>query len=63
METADLYGKMFPNSVHPSFILIWGPYAFFVSGLLQLIAGLVEMTRNNIYGAWLRYMMHRASCI
>jgi succinate-acetate transporter protein len=28
-----------------------GPYAFFISGLLQLIAGLVECTRNNIYGA------------
>lgn len=28
-----------------------GPYAFFVSGLLQLIAGLIEASRNNIYGA------------
>ena len=51
METADLYGKLLNNSVDPSFILTWGPYAFFVSGLLQLIAGMFEVTRNNIYGA------------
>ena len=51
LETADLYGKLFENSVNPSFVLTWGPYAFFVSGLIQLIVGMFEVTRNNIYGA------------
>lgn len=51
MENADTFGKLVPNTVAPSFLLLWGPYAFFVSGLLQLIAGIVEATRNNIYGA------------
>jgi len=51
METADLLGKLVPNTVDPSFVLTWGPYAFWISGLLQLIAGMFEAGRNNIYGA------------
>lgn len=51
METADVFGKLVPNTVDPSFLLTWGPYSFFVSGLLQLIAGMYEAGRNNIYGA------------
>jgi uncharacterized protein len=51
LEVAHIFGKLVNYSVHPSFNLIWGPYAFFVSGLLQVIAGLIEASRNNIYGA------------
>jgi succinate-acetate transporter protein len=51
LETADLFGRLVVGTVDQSFVLVWGPYAFFVSGLLQLIVGLWEVTRNNIYGA------------
>jgi succinate-acetate transporter protein len=51
LEMTDLLGKLVPNSVAPSFVLTWGPYAFWLSGLLQLIVGMFEVTRNNIYGA------------
>lgn len=51
LESAELFGRLVPGTVDESFVLIWGPYAFFVSGLLQLIAGMWEVTRNNIYGA------------
>ena len=51
LESADLLGKLVPNSVDPSFVLIWGPYGFWLSGLLQLIVGIFEVTRNNVYGA------------
>jgi succinate-acetate transporter protein len=51
LETAELFGRLVPGTVDESFVLIYGPYAFFVSGLLQLIVGMWEVTRNNIYGA------------
>jgi succinate-acetate transporter protein len=51
MESAELFGRLVPGTVDASFVLIWGPYAFFVSGLLQLIVGMWEVTRNNVYGA------------
>jgi succinate-acetate transporter protein len=51
LETAELFGRLVPGTVDESFVLVWGPYAFFVSGLLQLIVGMWEVTRNNIYGA------------
>ena len=51
METADLFGKLVPGTVDPSFVLTWGPYAFWSSGLLQLIVGILEVFRNNVYGA------------
>ncbi|KAI2500337.1 GPR1/FUN34/yaaH family [Fragilaria crotonensis] len=50
MDVVHLLGNLVENSINPSFYLIWGPYAFFVSGVLQIIAGLVEASRNNIYG-------------
>jgi len=37
--------------VSESFILTWAPYAIFISGLLQLLVGMWEVTRNNVYGA------------
>ena len=51
LESAELFGRLVPGTVDESFVLVWGPYAFFVSGLLQLIVGMWEVTRNNIYGA------------
>ena len=51
LESTHLLGELVPNSVAPSFVLTWGPYAFFVSGLLQLIVGMYEVLRNNVYGA------------
>ena len=33
------------SSIAPSFNLIYGPYAFFVGGLLQLLVGICEITR------------------
>lgn len=51
LESTHLLGELVPNSVSPSFALTWGPYAFFVSGLLQLIVGMYEVLRNNVYGA------------
>jgi succinate-acetate transporter protein len=39
------------TKIDPSFLLIWGPYAFFVSGLVQFVVGINEISRNNIYGA------------
>ena len=50
MDFAHILGKLVDNSIDPSFYLIWGPYAFFISGFLQVVAGLVEASRNNIYG-------------
>lgn len=51
LESADKLGTLVSGTVDESFVLIWGPYAFFVSGLLQLLVGLNEISRNNIYGA------------
>ena len=51
LESADALGRLVPNTVAPSFVLIWGPYAFWLSGLLQLIVGMFEVTRGNVYGA------------
>ena len=51
LDVADLFGKLVPGTVDPSFILIWGPYAFFVSGLLQFVVGMFAVARNDVYGA------------
>jgi len=51
LDNLDLLGKLVGGSVDASFLLTFGPYAFFVSGLLQLLVGLNEISRNNVYGA------------
>lgn len=51
LETTALMGSMFPGSIEPSFRLAWGPYMFFVGGLLQVIVGTLQVFRNNLYGA------------
>ena len=42
-----------PNSgyVHEPFYATWSAYAFFIGGLLQLLVGILEVFRNNVYGA------------
>ena len=39
------------SKIDGSYLLIYSPYAFWVSGFLQLIVGINEISRNNIYGA------------
>jgi succinate-acetate transporter protein len=39
------------SAVEDSWVLIFGPYALFVSGLLQFVVGLNEIARNNVFGA------------
>lgn len=51
LETTALMGAMYPGSIEPSFRLAWGPYMFFVGGLLQVIVGTLQVLRNNLYGA------------
>ena len=33
------------------FYATWSAYAFFIGGLLQLLVGILEVFRNNVYGA------------
>ena len=53
LETAALLIQLVPNNraVTPAFYLSWGPYMFFVGGILQLIVGIFQVLRNNVYGA------------
>ena len=51
LAAAELFGRLVPGTVDPSFVLTWGPYGFWVSGVLQLIVGMFEAARNNVYGA------------
>ena len=39
------------SALNASYLIVYSPYAFFVSGLLQFVVGLNEISRNNIYGA------------
>ena len=52
LETAHLTGQLIPNSVNTErYLLKWGPYMFFVGGLLQIIVAIFQVFRNNVYGA------------
>lgn len=51
LDSLNILRKLDQGSIDPSFLLTWGPYAFFVSGLVQLLVGLNEISRNNVYGA------------
>jgi succinate-acetate transporter protein len=51
LQTTSLLGTLVPNAVGASFVLTYGPYGFWLCGLLQLIVGMNEVRRNNIYGA------------
>jgi succinate-acetate transporter protein len=51
LETAAAMATLAPGSVDESFVIAWGPYMYFVGGVLQIITGLLQVFRNNIYGA------------
>jgi hypothetical protein len=51
LETIALMSRLLPNSTDPRFVLTWGPYMYFVGGLLQVITGIFQVLRGNIYGA------------
>jgi succinate-acetate transporter protein len=51
LESAALMGRLIPGSINMSFVLKWGPYMLFVGGLLQVIVGIFQVIRGNLYGA------------
>jgi succinate-acetate transporter protein len=51
LETANAMITLVPGMVNESFVLAWGPYMYFVGGMLQFTSGLLQVYRNNIYGA------------
>ena len=51
LETASLLIDLVPNSVNANFYLSWGPYMFFVGGLMQILVAIFQVVRNNVYGA------------
>jgi len=51
LETAQVMSQLVPDFVSPAYILAWGPYMFFVGGLLQIFTATLQVFRNNIYGA------------
>jgi succinate-acetate transporter protein len=51
LETAAAMAALAPGSIDESFVIAWGPYMFFAGGVLQIITGLLQVFRNNIYGA------------
>jgi len=50
-QAADLMEKLCPGTVDSSFVLTWGPYAFWASGAVQVLVSMVAVARNNVYGA------------
>jgi succinate-acetate transporter protein len=52
LESTDLLNTMFGDSaLSPLFTLTYGPLMLFMGGLLQLVVGILQVFRNNIYGA------------
>ena len=51
LETVALMTHLIPGSVSESFVLTWGPYMFFVGGVMQVIVGIFQTLRGNLYGA------------
>jgi len=51
LETAEVMSRLVPNFISPQYVLAWGPYMFFVGGMLQLFTATLQVLRNNIYGA------------
>ncbi|GAX16512.1 hypothetical protein FisN_7Lu238 [Fistulifera solaris] len=51
LETTALMNAIFPTLVESSFRLAWGPYMVFVGGLLQVTVGMLQVFRNNLFGA------------
>jgi succinate-acetate transporter protein len=51
METLNLTSELVPGSISPAYIETWGPFMFFVGGLMQLCVAIFQVLRNNVYGA------------
>ena len=51
LETAAIMAVLIPGSINLAYVLAWGPYMFFIGGFLQVIVGIFQVVRNNIYGA------------
>lgn len=51
LETAEVMSKLVPNFVSPKYVMAWGPYMYFVGGMLQIFTATLQVLRNNIYGA------------
>lgn len=51
LEAVSIMPKLLPGSVSASYPLAWGPWMFFVGGVLQIIVGSFQVVRNNAYGA------------
>jgi succinate-acetate transporter protein len=57
IEAVQLLGELVDGSVSPNFALVWGPFAFFSSGMLMVIVGLNESKRNNVFGTTIFLVM------
>jgi len=52
LEATNLAHELMPTKrIRPPYMLTWSCYAFFIGGLLQLLVGILEVFRNNVYGA------------
>jgi succinate-acetate transporter protein len=52
LETAAVMEKLTSDDfIDYSFVLAWGPYMFFSGGGLMTITAILQILRNNIYGA------------
>jgi succinate-acetate transporter protein len=51
LETTYLLESLVPGTVTDAFLLTWGPSMFFSGGLVQILVALVQVARNNVYGA------------
>jgi GPR1/FUN34/yaaH family len=51
LETTYLLERLVPGTVTNAFLLTWGPYMFFSGGLVQILVALLQVARNNVYGA------------
>jgi len=51
LENVALMAELLPDTVDERFLITYGPYGFFVGGLLQLVVGIFQVVRGNLYGA------------
>lgn len=51
LESCQEFMKLKSGSIGGSYLLTWFPYGFFIGGLLQLIVGIFETLRNNVFGS------------
>jgi succinate-acetate transporter protein len=51
LETVSLMPSLMPGTVSESYVLAWGPYMYFVGGLMQILVATFQVLRNNAYGA------------